>query len=289
MKKHLVTIVALSMIICMIITSYFVTKNVTEEIKESPLFHFSTLEELFPAIDYEHDEFEFPVEEEEEEKEPEKPVKVDTPLEKEFRTLYTNYNEENTEILNDNFTTLTDTVIKLPEEHSDLLVTVTTNYVNKLFDEVSKDRDTIEEMTNATETPVETPTDTPSIDISIETPYEDVQQIINETQETLEDKFVEEEAAAFEELIYFVNDIVDEKDVETSAVYSMTETIAESEAMYETIMETAYTSTGDAITELYNQANDRTKSIIDKAVNDLEAAAKQYGIEEIGAAFKHLF
>ncbi len=297
MKKYLITIVALAMMLCIVVTSFFVGKNIFGEVEESPLLNFSTLEELFPPIEYEYDDTEFEAEKDSTTDKPSQEsqtaVKVDTPLEKEFRTLYTNYNEENTDILNDNFTALTNSVINLPDEHADILVEVTTKYVDTLFTKISSDKEKSDEIVNsiinAINIPSQAPTEKTELSESFEKGEKSEEEVIEIINQEVEDEFVKEEAAAFEEIVHFVNNIVEEKDVETSEVYSMTKAVSESEAMHDTIMDTAYTSTGAEITDLYNEAGENTKSIIDKAVIDVDSASKEYGIEEIGEAFKHMF
>lgn len=178
---------------------------------------------------------------------------IDSAIEKEFRVLYRNYNNENSEILRTNFANLTDNVIDIPEEYSDLLYVITSVYVDNLFSAISEYRDS------------------------------------DDTERTMENKFVTEESAAFDYLIGFVNSVAIDKTVYNGQVEEMVEYIAQSKAMYNTIVTMAYSDYGKVLSGYYKAASKETQSIIDDAVNDLAYAARENNVAAIAKAFRYMF
>ena len=178
---------------------------------------------------------------------------IDSMVEKEFRVLYRNYNNENSDILRTNFANLTDNVIDIPEEYSDLLYIITSVYVDNLFSTISEYRDA------------------------------------DDKERTMENKFVTEEAAAFDYLIGFVNSVAIDKTVYDGQVEEMVEYIAQSKAMYNTIITTAYSEHGAVLTGYYKEASKETQKMIDDAVTDLAYAARENNVAAIAKAFRYMF
>ena len=159
---------------------------------------------------------------------------IDTPMQKEFRRLYRNYNSHNEDILFTNFEHLIENVITIPESYEKIFNIIVMEYMNCMFDVLNEYR------------------------------------AIEDDKRTMENRFVYSEAEPFQRTINLLKTIIAEKRTDKPTVFAMLEDVLETTVLYNTLVNVANEQAETDWAEMFTDLDEAYKAEILGAIREFE-------------------
>ena len=161
---------------------------------------------------------------------------LDDEMQKEFRTLFRNYQEKNIQVLRNNFNNLIDNVVTVPARYSEIFDQIVTTYIDHLFATIKTYR---------------------------------AQE--KEGDRTMENRFVAQEANVFRDTVDLMNRLMDEKSVYEDEILALLEEALESTALYDTMIEVSKSDKCQVLSDRFQVVPEDTQAIVRDAINKFDA------------------
>ena len=161
---------------------------------------------------------------------------LDDEMQKEFRTLFRNYQEKNIQVLRNNFNNLIDNVVTVPARYSEIFDQIVTTYIDHLFATIKTYR---------------------------------AQE--KEGDRTMENRFVAQEANVFRDTVDLMNRLMDEKSVYEDEILALLEEALESTALYDTMIEVSKSDKCQVLSDRFQVVPEDTQAIVRDAINNFDA------------------